>query len=297
MDISTEAYGSQRRRVVNQGIDFIRDHLGEPLQVNHIADHCCYSPHYFNRIFKWATGRSVYGFIKQRRLECAAFQLMKQPHLSVTRIAGDLGYSPSNFSVLFKSHYGCSPVQFRKASRGKAGRFSRIWDGIRAMQQRPPEELLQSLDRKASIETLPQRHLAYQRFQGDFRELGPAWRRFQAVVRPLVSTPRPRWYGISPDDPLICDAASFSYDFCVEIPGPGACPEHLNHRRIPGGSHLVVPFCGRPEEVYGFYSIVLGIYMPHRNLIPGRGVALESYGSTCAAPGTVAMDLCIPLLF
>ena len=99
--------------IINQGVDFIIDNLYEKLTVEMIADHCCFSRYYFNRLFKSITGENIYAFIKRLRLEAAAFKLIKFPNINITDIASELGYSSSNFSVLFKTHYGLSPSQFR----------------------------------------------------------------------------------------------------------------------------------------------------------------------------------------
>ena len=85
--------------IVNQAVDFIVDHLFEKISVDMIADHCCFSRHYFNRLFKSVTNESIYSFIKRLRIETAAFKLIKFPHLSITEVAEDIGFSSSNFSV------------------------------------------------------------------------------------------------------------------------------------------------------------------------------------------------------
>ena len=94
--------------IVNQGVDFIIGNLFDKITVNMIADHCCFSRYYFNRLFKSVIGESLYSFIKRLRIETAAFKLIKFPNLRITRVAAELGYSSSNFTVLFKKYYGIS---------------------------------------------------------------------------------------------------------------------------------------------------------------------------------------------
>ncbi len=41
--------------IINQGVDFIIDNLYENITVEMIADHCCFSRYYYNRLFKSIT--------------------------------------------------------------------------------------------------------------------------------------------------------------------------------------------------------------------------------------------------
>ncbi len=130
--------------IINQGVDYIADHLFEKLTVESIADHCCFSRHYYNRLFKSVTGESVYSFIKRIRLETAAFKLIKFPHLSVTHIAAEQGCSSSNFSSLFKKHYKISPSGFRATPRLPMVPAARaILDRIQTLQKSTPASLIE----------------------------------------------------------------------------------------------------------------------------------------------------------
>ncbi|MFP4661773.1 MAG: helix-turn-helix transcriptional regulator [Halanaerobiales bacterium] len=95
-------------------INFILDHLEEDLTVKSVAEHCCFSKYYFNRLFKAVTGESVYSFIKRLRIERSAFYLKVNPGMSITDVAVRYNLSSSNYSTAFKEYIGISPSKYRK---------------------------------------------------------------------------------------------------------------------------------------------------------------------------------------
>jgi len=165
--------------MVNQAVDFIVDNLFEKISVDQIAGHCCFSRHYFNRLFKSVTNESIYRFIKRLRIETAAFKLIKFPHLSITEVAEDIGFSSSNFAVVFKNHFGVSPSRFRSKPKLPLKLESQlILERIKDLQKHRPEKLLKQMDRSISFEPLPDIKLAYQRFQGSYQDLPRVWHAF-----------------------------------------------------------------------------------------------------------------------
>ena len=115
---------------------------------------------------------SIYRFIKRLRIETAAFKLIKFPHLSITEVAVELGFSSSNFSVLFNDQFGMSPSRSRTNPKLPLRPESqRILERIRDLQKNRPEKLLKRMDLNISMEIMPDIRLAYQRFQGSYQDL------------------------------------------------------------------------------------------------------------------------------
>lgn len=197
--------------IINQGLDFIVDNLYEKITVEMIADHCCFSRYYYNRLFKSVTGESIYNFIKRLRLESAAFKLIKFPNLSITNIAADLGYSSSNFSVMYKAHYSLSPSQFRSSPILPWEPASKITlQRIRDLQKNKPEKLLKQMDKQITFEDIPDIKLVYHRFRGNYHNFAPVWQDFcNEMERSFPDFPI-EFYGIPYDDPLIVGE-----DYCI----------------------------------------------------------------------------------
>jgi AraC family transcriptional regulator len=282
--------------IVNQAVDFIVDNLFELLSVNMIADHCCFSRHYLNRVFKSVTHESIYGFIKRLRIETAAFKLIKFPHLTITGVAAELGYSSSNFSVLFKNHYGVSPSRFRANPVLPLNPGTqKVLDRIKLLQKNRPEKLLRQMDRQIRFEELPGIHVIYQRFKGDYKELSLVWSGFCGRMAALYPGINLDYYGISYDDPMISGRNRCLYDLCVRVTDQMETG-NLNRRRIAGGTFLCYRFDGRVCDLPGVYNDLLGVWMPHQGHIMGPGLCFERYYEATDPPDRLVMDICVPVL-
>jgi AraC-like DNA-binding protein len=66
-------------RRVNRVIDHIRRHLAEELSLAELARVAVFSPFHFARVFKAATGETLFGFIQRLRIERAATALVNRP--------------------------------------------------------------------------------------------------------------------------------------------------------------------------------------------------------------------------
>lgn len=111
---ATEVHGYKKQEdIVVDTIGYIVKNLGsETLSVNEIADKFFTHPVYLNRIFKKEKGISVGQYIIRERMKLAT-DLLKTKHLSANVVAELVGYkSYSNFNLMFKKYYGCSPSQY-----------------------------------------------------------------------------------------------------------------------------------------------------------------------------------------
>ncbi len=70
------------------------------------------------RLFKEQTGKTLYEFIKENKMNYAARKLLITSD-AISSIAYELGYeSPSYFAKCFKEIFGISPQEYRKTSQG-----------------------------------------------------------------------------------------------------------------------------------------------------------------------------------
>lgn len=108
---------SVKKAFFSEIVDYVDDHLHQPLSTKNLARHFGYSESYFCRRFKIATGLPLLRYIQIQRLEKAQHILSEGRH-SIGTVAAKCGFSDiSNFSRCFHAHYGITPSDFVRANK------------------------------------------------------------------------------------------------------------------------------------------------------------------------------------
>jgi two-component system response regulator YesN len=95
-------------------LQYIEEHLPEPLTREEIAHHVHFHPAYLSRYFRKKTGWSLSEYIVRQRIEHAK-EMLTQSELRISHIMSRLGYDNlSHFTRTFKKLTGVTPMQFRK---------------------------------------------------------------------------------------------------------------------------------------------------------------------------------------
>lgn len=115
LEQAVQCHGQKKnaKELIQDAVKYILENLGsESLCVNDVAERLYLHPAYLNRIFKKGTGESVGQFIIGERMKLAS-ELLKSQKLNANAIAEQVGYkSYSNFTLMFRKYYGCSPGKF-----------------------------------------------------------------------------------------------------------------------------------------------------------------------------------------
>lgn len=97
---------------MQRAIDFMADHVSEPVTIQTVAKNLQMSESNFSHAFKKQMGLSPQKYLHKLKMD-KAVQLLKSQN--VTDVALDLGYeNPSHFIRLFKETYGLTPKQYQK---------------------------------------------------------------------------------------------------------------------------------------------------------------------------------------
>jgi len=87
--------------------------LGEDLTLSGIADFVYLNPAYLSRLYKQMTGRGLFEYIKERRLEEAKYLLRETP-AKIHEIGRRIGMAaPAYFSRFFRKETGLTPQEYR----------------------------------------------------------------------------------------------------------------------------------------------------------------------------------------
>ena len=98
---------------IRTAIDYIEDHLQDPITAQDVADYAGISPYYLQKGFSLLTGYGIGEYIRNRRLYLAALDL-KDTQDKVIDIAFRYCYeTPESFTKAFSRFHGASPSQVR----------------------------------------------------------------------------------------------------------------------------------------------------------------------------------------
>lgn len=110
---------------LQRAIDFMEDHLLEPITIEEIAKEANISPFHFQRTFMILTDLSVGEYLRRRRLTLAAQELTSTTS-KIIDIAYKYGYdTPESFSKAFRKQHGITPSEARKGN-GRLQSYNRL---------------------------------------------------------------------------------------------------------------------------------------------------------------------------
>jgi transcriptional regulator GlxA family with amidase domain len=102
-------------RRVSTGRDFIHARAFANISLGEVARASFLSPYHFHRAFRGAFGVSPHDYVTRLRIDRAAHLLRQSSDLSVTQVAGAVGFeSPTSFASLFSRHMGISPSAVKR---------------------------------------------------------------------------------------------------------------------------------------------------------------------------------------
>jgi len=103
------------RQLVKSAVAYILQNYTKPLTLEEVAQQVHLSPAYFSYLFRREQGRTFTDYLTATRLDKAKELLRADPALSISDVAGQVGYEDANyFSRLFKKKTGFTPARYRK---------------------------------------------------------------------------------------------------------------------------------------------------------------------------------------
>jgi len=103
--------------LIEQIIQFIKNHYSETITENKLSTSFSYNAHYMNRKFKYYVGKTIHQYLIEYRISIAK-KLLIASNLSIDSIAFSVGINDhSYFSYSFKKYVGMTPIQYRKTHK------------------------------------------------------------------------------------------------------------------------------------------------------------------------------------
>lgn len=260
-------------------------HISEEITIEDVADYCHFSKYYFSRIFKEETGESIYAFIKKVRLEQSAFRLKVERGKTVTDIGFEYGYSPSNYSSVFKQHHNASPAEFRKNIVQHSMSHPFYPNTVNKM------ESFEECNEKISIEYMEDQYVIYERRIGNYQNLGQDWAEFLEKYKEYL-TDKTLLLERTFDDASITDVNGCLYDICMSV--DKSCTRE-NTYTIKGGKFAVYHFKGCPQQIYTAYQNIFNVWFQKSNHRIDKRYGFECYREINCETMYMVLDFYIPI--
>ncbi len=111
---------------INRVFDFIDNNLHSDLSLDKLSAIAFFSPFHFHRIFKFITDETLNQYVKRKRIEKSASDLLHQ-NTKTIEIAYKYGFKDkSSFSRAFKKQFGISPTEFKKQNPNKHSKIRQL---------------------------------------------------------------------------------------------------------------------------------------------------------------------------
>jgi len=274
-----------KSEAINRSISYIMDHLDEDISIDDVAACCHFSKYHFCRMFKEATGESVYTFIKRMKMNQSALRLQIEKGKSITDIGLDYGYSSTNYSAVFKKQHEVAPAQYRKVTQDKYVPSPYYRDGYSGYL---PFEEYQKI---VTVQQLSDFTVIYERFIGNYIELADKWGGF--IDRyDAYRTDGTLFIERTYDDPSITRLDQCIYDMCMTV-DKDCSLEHITV--IEGGRYAVCPYKGAVAGIYNAFQGMFHCWLPGSGYEMDQRYGLSIYHVIDSENMYVEMDLCIPV--
>jgi AraC-like DNA-binding protein len=108
---------ARQERSLRRATAFIRDHLGEKLELSRVAKVAGFAPGYFSRLFARSERSTFREYVQRQRVERAKL-LLESTQLNVERVGQMVGFGTrTRFHHAFRAAMGSTPAEYRAQNR------------------------------------------------------------------------------------------------------------------------------------------------------------------------------------
>jgi AraC-like DNA-binding protein/DNA gyrase inhibitor GyrI len=276
---------------IQQSLDYIEQHLHQPLVLEEAAARACFSLSHYYRMFHALVGYSVKEFVRRRRLTDAATRLVTSGD-RIIDISLDCQFeTQESFSRAFKLMFGTSPGRFRKEAS--------VVDGLDPLdlldRYYAPEEEATPVDPRIKVlKDMPPMRVACCRVVSASPE--------QQAITLLLDWARSKAH-ISPDSPYRLfgydspsptgDSGTYGYEACMTVARDVSESDGITIKELPGGLYAVTgtTVAGVKEAWRHFVA-----WLKISKYTEGRHQCLEEQLSPAGTPEEqIQIDLYLPL--
>jgi AraC family transcriptional regulator len=274
-------YSARLQRV----LDYIHDHLDDPLDLNRLAEIACLSPYHWHRVYQAIYGETIAATVRRLRLHRAAGQLANGS-APIGRIARGAGYgSLQAFTRSFSSAFGMPPARYRK--NGTHRHFHAVASGVHCMATR-----------EVDIRTLPAMTAVTVDHTGAYMQIGKAFDTLLGVLATKGWLDRiVQMVGIYYDDPGVVAEAALRSKAGAVLAEPVEVDAPLPSTEIAGGAYAVLRHQGPYADMHAAYQWLYGEWLPRSGREAADAPVFERYLNDPreTPPSELLTEICLPL--
>ncbi|WP_234367852.1 AraC family transcriptional regulator [Parabacteroides pacaensis] len=247
------------RSRINRVMDYIDQHLDQPLELKAIADIANFSPFHFHRVFTFLIGETPIDYIQRLRIEKAAWKLRETEPQTITEIAYECGFgSVSLFSRTFKKYFGMTPSQFSREDKPIYALGGKLFSkNGQMLRKNLKHDVLEETElcivesnqlyfMKANIEVkeMPEMKAVYVRHIGAFNQIREAYGKLfkWAYPRGLYTPNVSKSATVTHDDPSVTELEKVRQSACIIIEEDVKVDGEIGKLTIPSGKYAVGHF-------------------------------------------------------
>lgn len=291
---------------VNKVMDYLENHIDQPVNLEKLAQIACFSPYHFHRIFSVLTGETLNSFILRIRLEKASQLLQYHKKMTVGEIAQSCGFtSISLFSRTFRKHVGMTANTFRKTRKSALTKDGNSYDNNGDLLSKRKQSLSESIDinnlifpdAKITVKRMPEMKVIYCRHKGAFYKIGHAYNTVMewAANHNLLDFPTTKLITVYHDTPGIAEMKNVRQSACVTVEKDIKVSGEIGKMVIQAGKYAVGHFEIGMNEFEKAWN-TMSFWIVENNHSLGQGNDYEIYYDGYQSfDSKFILDICIPV--
>ena len=291
---------------INKVMDYLDNHIDQPVNLEILAKIACFSPYHFHRIFSILTEETLNSFVLRIRLEKAAQMLQYHKEMTVGEIAQNCGFtSISLFSRTFHKHAGMTANTFRKTRKSALTKDGNSYDNNGDLLSKKKKYLSESIDinklifpdAEIAVKRMPEMKVIYCRHKGAFYKIGHAYNTVMewATKHHLLNFPITKLITVYHDTPGITQMKNVRQSACITIEKDIKVSGEIGKMVIPSSKYAVGRFEIGMNEFEKAWN-TMSFWIVENNYSLGQGNDYEIYydGYQSSASKFI-LDICIPV--
>ncbi len=265
---------------ISRALDYVEDHITEPLDYGEAAKRAYASGFHFQRVFSVICGFTLGDYVRKRRLSLAGSELAAG-NAKVIEVALKYGYdTPESFSRAFTKFHGVTPSQAKRGATIKS--FSRLSvkltiSGGKKMDYR--------IEKRDEIPVIVKKKIFPQDGEITGQEISAFWGQctkdgtIERIVKYIHKENIFKDSVIGAALDYVPGEKEFSYGIGCHYNGEAVTEPDLEVETLPAATYVVFPCKGAmPEAFQKVYKYIFEEFFPNSEYQP-CGIELEAYPS------------------